>query len=179
MIEFSPSYLVSNLIVIQTCRILHETKKDYHVWLPRIKQQRARIGTLNYYDSPTPSLTAEDLKERAIREYRISSNWRRKASIPLEQQVFLEAEEIFDSVLLPGGEYIILVYYSTAEICLKSLERGLRPQNGYELTTVATSHSEEFTFEDDEELELLSVESLHTLEHGLLLVLTVSKGQLM
>lgn len=150
---------------------MYEATNDHHVWLPRVKDCRTRIPTL-CFASPVTSFTTRELKAQTVLQARLDARWHRDATEPLELTSFkfVEPQEVFSASLLPGGEYIVIIY-DTGKISLKRLEIGVSKVSQLIEIDNCNDHLED----GSDPINTVKVEPLYTQELGMLLAVTVDQ----
>ena len=149
---------------------MRDATKDHHVWLPRVKAYRALVPVLNHYEAPITTFSTEELKAEAIYQAKLTSRWQTAASAPQRFTTFIESAEVYFATLLPGGDCVVVVS-TEGDISLRCVDKVADGSNQHLMSIVAGN--QDLLEREGDSLEIIQVEALYTLDHGLLLSLVL------
>jgi hypothetical protein len=111
-----PSFGGSDFIVFQTCKQLKQTTDEYQVWL-----DQARCLEIPIPPGATPSKA--ELKDWVISRTRVDICWTKSRPGELSLHQVETGAEFEDAHLIPGGEFLVILY-SSGDIGLNKIEKS-------------------------------------------------------
>lgn len=126
--HFLPTWTIApahNVLQIsQTCKDLHQTVQDRHVWVDQLEKLCQEDPILRPAIPPLTSLSAQELKAFVARRVKLRARWDNGCNEPNHTtKALVGIYGLYRFVVLPGGKFL-LVIDNDGGVSLRRIELG-------------------------------------------------------